>query len=68
MKRMLSLLLIASSIIVAAACGGATAERAKEDVKGAGSDLSNGVGTNGKPLDNGVGTNKPDGGNTSDKK
>lgn len=68
MKRIAAVLLLSSSIVVVAACGGSTAERAKDDVKGAGSDLSNGVGTNGKGLDNGVGVSKPDGGSTTDKK
>jgi hypothetical protein len=62
-----SLLFLVSSLAILGACGGATAERAKDDVKGAGSDLSQGVGTNGKGIEDGVGTNKADGGNTSDK-
>ena len=52
-----------SAVLVLAACGGATAERAKDDVKGAGSDISSGIGTknDGGTLSDGVGP-KGDGG------
>jgi hypothetical protein len=58
MKKMIGLLVLLTLV----GCGGANAERAKEDVKGSGNDLSSGVGTKGKGLEDGVGTNKTDGG------
>ena len=67
MKLIASALVLAS--LVVAACGGETANRAEKDVKGAGQDISNGVGTNGKGIENGVGVTNPDGGgNSTDKK
>lgn len=67
MKRIYSLLLaVPAIVIVVAACGGQTAERAKDDIKGAGNDLSNGVGTKGDGggLSDGISPNRNDGGAT----
>ncbi len=60
--------LVVVSFFAGIACGG-TGDKAKSDINNAGSDLSNGVGTNGKSIENGVGVTKTDGGApASDKK
>lgn len=43
MKLVLAICLLVPCLGLAAACGGATAERAKDDVNGVGSDLRTGV-------------------------